>query len=227
MKIDPIEIDIKDKKLFTQIAFLVDRPDFIKEITAIRKKYSISVEFQQQDYFEKASNESLSSLPVLKAKLLPAIAKMRNNYKYPPHFDDVIFQVIMFNRVRSIKSTQVVMHLSTDSKSQKLSEQSLELSILLTPLSTKQEVVAAYEEAKQMREEYESKHSLSKVLDKDTLTNIIRDRKWYLQKLSGMTYKNMLDEWNNDTTNNYIDDENDVIKAVSRYKKTLLSTKLR
>lgn len=228
MYIKPIEIDIediKDKKLYAQIVFLVDRPDFLKKILAIRKKYQIDSDFQQKSYFETASYESLSSISGLKAQLLPEIAKIRTEYKYPPYFDDVIFQIIMFNRVRTIKSAQIVMHLVNDSTTQKLSEQNMELAILLTPLSTKQEVMDAFDESKKLRHQYVSKHPLSEILDKDTLTNIARDRKWYLQKLTGMTYKEILDEWNTNSENSYIEDENDVIKAVSRYKKSLLTTK--
>lgn len=225
MNIKPIEIDIEDKRLYAQIAFLVDRSDFLQEIANLRMKFNIDSSFQQNNYFETASDDSLSSLHELKAQLLPEIARLRDTYKYPPYFDDVIFQVIMFNRVQSIKSTQVVMHLVKDSETQKLPDQNMELAILLTPLSTKQEVMSAFEEAKKLRSEYENRHPLSEVLDKDTLTNIIRDRKWYLQKLSGKTYKEIVDEWNNTLGNSYIEEENDVIKAVSRYKKNLLSSK--
>lgn len=224
MNIKPIEIDIEDKMLYAQIAFLVDRSDFLQEIAYLRTKFNIDSSFQQSNYFETASDDSLSSLTELKAQLLPGIAKLRDSYKYPPYFDDVIFQVIMFNRVQSIKSTQVVMRLVKDSEEQKLPDQNMELAILLTPLSTKQEVMSAFEEAKKLRSEYENKHLLSPVLDKDTLTNIRRDRKWYLQKLSGKTYKEIVDEWNNTSGNSYIEEENDVTKAVSRYKKTLLSS---
>lgn len=228
MDIKPIEIDIediKDKRLYAQVGFLVDCPGFLKKIVAIRKKYKISSRFQQKNYFETASDESISSISGLKVQLLPEIVKLRAEYKYPPYFDDVIFQTIMFNKVRIIKSTQVVMHLANNSKTQKLSDQNMELAILLTPLSTKQEVVDAFDEAKKLRQEYESKHPFSEVLNKDTLTNVVRDRKWYIQKLSGMTYKEILDEWNSNSENSYIEDENDVIKAVSRYKKSLIISK--
>lgn len=236
MKITPIQIDIEDKRLYAQIAFLVDRNDFLTDIKTIRKNYQIDRELQKTDYFEKSTDASLSLLPALKAQLLPEVAKLRHKYQYPPYFDDVILQVILFNRVQVIKSTQVVMHIAKDSHDQKMSEQSMEMAILLTPLSTKQEVIAAFDESKKLRQEYENKHPLTKTLEKDTLTNVVRDRNWYWQVQKDGNYKKLLKKWNErpdvheyDKFHNgsqrcnlcYINDDNYLHHAVHEYRKRL------
>jgi hypothetical protein len=42
MDFEPINIKIKDAKLFTEIAYVIDNPSFIKEADKIRKKYKIT-----------------------------------------------------------------------------------------------------------------------------------------------------------------------------------------
>lgn len=60
MDIKPIEIDIDDNKAFAQVAFLVDRTDFLKDIQEIRSKFQLTSLFDEdseelQGHFIKLS----------------------------------------------------------------------------------------------------------------------------------------------------------------------------
>lgn len=239
MKIKPVTIDIEDKRLFTQVAFLVDRPDFIQKVHEIRKEYKIDAKMQSTNYFKTVSDEELRQLQQ-RSDIYKVAAKIRQKFKYPPYFDDFIVQTILFNRVHAIRQTKTVTHLAktitTPLSKPDLSENHLEMAIHITPLSTKKDVLKAFEETKQVSTEYEHTHQLSKVLDQDTLTNIERDRRWYWRVQKDNGYQKLINKLNNrpdthiskDFHKNtqrcdlcYIDDDNYVHHAVSEYRKRL------
>ncbi len=239
MDIKPVIIDIDDKRLFAQIAFLVDRPDFLKEIQDIRQEYDIDPELQADGYFETASDDELSQLQQ-KSDIYRVAARIRQKYKYPPYFDDIIVQVILFHKVHSTRQTKVVTHLAKAitprTSKPDLSENHLEMSIHITPLSTKKEVLEAFEESKKLRSEYMQQHPLLDKLDKRALNNIVRDRNWYLQVKKDGNYLELLKKWNERPNVHeykmfhkgtqrcgmcYIEDDNYVHQAVFEYRKLI------
>jgi len=240
MTIKPIKIDIediKDKRLYAQIAFLVDRSDFLKEIQSIRKEYRIDPSLQRDDYLRTASDESLSALPKISARLLNRVAEIRHSFHCPPYSDDAIIQAILFHKIKSIKATQVILHRkSNDSNIHTYSGSHFEMAILLTPLSTKKEVIAAFEESKKLRSMYKSNHRLALPFSKKTLNNFVRDRDWYWQVKEDGNYQSLIEDWNERPDVHefkvfhkgsqrcdmcYIDDDNYVHTAVSEYRKNL------
>lgn len=239
MDIKPIIINIDNKRLYAQIAFLVDRSDFLKEIQDIRQEYAIDPKLQADGYFETASDDELSQLQQ-RADIYKVAAMIRQKYKYPPYFDDIIVQAILFHKVRLIKQTKVVAHLAktitTPFSKLDLFENYFEMAILITPLSTKEEVLEAFEESKQMRSDYKQHHPLLDKLNKRALNNIVRDRNWYLQAKKAGNYLGLLKKWNERPDVHeykmfhkgtqrcdmcYIDDDNYVHHAVFEYRKLL------
>lgn len=111
------------------------------------------------------------------------------------------------------------------------------MAIAVTPFSTEGDIKAAFQDCKDnIREFVEMFSPVYKNMEKDTITNIKRDRNWYWEHKSGDKYRDILDEWNkkcsyfvNATPHKgnqkcqYCDliDQNVIEKAVSRYKKNL------
>lgn len=195
-KFKRVEIDIEDKRQFAQLAFLFDNFSLIEEIQKVREEFHISSELQNSDFFGKATDKELSSIRMFdlgtsdkilkdddrkfRIKFFKRVYLLRNKFEYPPQFDDAIIQAILFNKVRSLKSTQAVLHHSDVN-------QSLEMTIVITPISTKAEVLEAFSQATSLMHDYKKYHPISKKIKmkKGTLEDIERDRDWYWKNING------------------------------------------
>lgn len=239
MNIKPVIINIDDNRLYAQVAFLVDRPDFLKDIQKIRQDCKIDPKMQNEDYFKTASDDELLQLKQ-RADIYKVAANVRQKYNYPPYFDDIIVQTIMFHKVHSIRQTKVVTHLAkaitTPTSKSDLLDNHLEMTIHITPATTKEEVIEAFAVSKKLRSKYEDQHPLTKILDKKTLRNLKRDRLWYWRVQKDRGYQKLINELNNrpdvhiykefhKSTQRcdmcYIDDDNYLHHVVFEYRKLL------
>lgn len=188
-----IQINISDKRLYAQIAFLVDNANFLIDIEKVRKEFKIDSVFQNPNFFEIASDEDLTKIrsfdPNRQSKtkqrieFFKKVAGIRQKYKYPPYFDDAIIQAMLFNKIMSIKATQAVLHQA----SQPNVSHNLEMALFITPISTKKEVDAAYREATNLMKDYKNYHPISTKIKmkKGDLKDIERDRNWFWRNKNG------------------------------------------
>jgi len=252
MKMEPIKIDLKDNGAYTQVAFLIDREGFQDDIEEVRNKFKITVPFSENPFdFENhlislagfTPDQVFSKEKKVEAKIKKvehtfreAIAEIRRKYQYPEIFDDVIKQAILFHQVTRFKTAYATFFNQYASR-EIFSPSDTIMAIAVTPFSTEEDIKSAFQDCKEnIREFVEMFSPVYKNMEKDTITNIKRDRTWYWGQKSGMKYKEILDKWNricpnfvNATTHpdyqkcQYCDltDQNVIEKAVSRYKKNL------
>lgn len=199
MKLKPIEIDIENKRLYAQVAFLVDNDSFLKDIQEVRQRFHIDPTFQKANYFEKSSDDELAKIKTFdlsrlknktkiskqQVEFFKKVAEIRGKYKYPPYFDDIIIQAILFNKTRSAKTTFAILHI-TDGVNL---NHDLEMAILLSPISTKKEVNQAFEEATSLMKDYKKYHPLTTKIKmrKGDLKEIERDRDWFWKNINGQS----------------------------------------
>ena len=118
----------------------------------------------------------------LRLRFSESLANIRQLFRYPAIFDDVIQQVVLFNRVSDFKTTYATLIrepsklLHSDKK-----HPDVTLAIILTPNSTLEDVNKAYLEAMQLKPSFELYNPLYINLDNDPDTTK-RDRLWFWQK---------------------------------------------
>lgn len=200
-------------------------------------------DFLFKDKLSSNENEAVAeSIMKIKSKLLNDIADTRRLFFYPKMFDSVVFQTIAFNKVRFFKSAYPTMIDSPISYSEIDTETSAErdilMAIIVIPTSTKEDILGAFEYIQQnLRNEVESVNPLIQTLDKHPVWSVKRDRDWYWLKENGMTYPEIVTEWNKlpnlhekDMVHGkrkkmcrecLIDDQNVIEQAVKRYRDML------
>lgn len=196
--------------------------------------------------YEKIENAEKAEKPI-KGKIRKvehgfreAIAEIRRKYQYPEIFDEVIKQAVLFHKITKFK-TAYATYFNPHAARENFSPADTIMAIAVTPYSTEEDIKAAFQDCKDnIREFVEMFSPVYKNMEKDTISNIKRDRKWYWEYKSGNKYKDILDKWNKMCPNfitstahpdnqkcQYCDlaDQNVIEKAVSRYKKNLIPHK--
>ncbi len=225
MNIKPIEIDIEDKRLYAQIAFLVDSPTFIdRNIQSIRKRFKIESTFEADDFnswenhiltlagynleeywtmdkvgsnaknpddnewkrkiqWLRSTQANFLKKASIQKDFMESIVKLRKLHNYPPLFDSVIQQAVLFHRVTHFKTA--VGTVSYDTLPISSNSDEAVMAIIVTPFSTQEDILSAFNEAKKLKHEYVFTNPLDEKLGKDTIPNIRRDREWYWQIFNG------------------------------------------
>lgn len=224
-----IQIDITDKRVYAQIAFLADSPTFLDFIEKVRSKFEIVTPFNSgnswhdhviklagydlDEYWSmekiepdskdwdrksdwlKSTEQNFIKMTTIEKGFMDAVVKIRKLHHYPVLFDSVIRQSILFHHVTDFKTAMAIM--TYNSLPFSTDEDDPILAIVVTPNSSKEDVLAAFEESKKMKTQYEFTNPLDSKLDNDTVTNIERNRAWHWEQYLGKTYKKILEDWNN------------------------------
>ncbi len=120
------------------------------------------------------------------------IAHVRRLYHYPPLYDDVIIQAVLFNKVSHFKSAYARLTHGNETDLLIGDENDIVHKIILTPYATREDVLAAFDEIKGEETKKESQLTdppFSPKLEADTRNKIRDFRKWYW-----MNYKNNPDK---------------------------------
>ena len=131
----------------------------------------------------KSTEHNLIKWASLYGEFTNLVAKIRNLYHYPPIFDDVITQAILFNRILSFKSAFARLFYERGIPYKAFDQyrpNDPELHIIVTPYSTKKDVLEALEDCKgYLKDEAQLTHFFEPRLDADTRNRIKDFRKWY------------------------------------------------
>lgn len=111
-----------------------------------------------------------------------SIARIRHIYHYPPIFDDVIIQVVLFKKVTRFKTALANWSFERPYNPIHDPERPEDpvITIVVTPSSTKEDVLAAFEDGKaHFKTETGFVPPFESKLDNDTKSKIKDFRKWY------------------------------------------------
>lgn len=183
---DRVEINIKDNKRFADVALLIDKPEFIKDVKVARgtptfprylskyiSKYKPKV-IKKQEFSHKAIKDLI--------KIYEKSLKLRKKYKRPAGFERVISAAIIKNKVdeRDYRDAYATI---LDPKHYYFKETDMpKLAILLNPNTTRKEIEEIYsKELPRLREVFSNilVGIPNDVFPKDVLSTIKRDRHWY------------------------------------------------
>ncbi|MBU0708816.1 hypothetical protein KJ596_03655 [Patescibacteria group bacterium] len=219
---EPIQINIKDLRAFTEVAYLIDRPSFIREAKKIREEYGIIQPLQERDYRQWLMHN-------VGEKMIPSFYRdledMRHFCQYESHYDTVFELAVLGCSIRDsdYKHTCLISFLKLpyylkDSDTQNFA-------ILLTPQTDKKDVISAYKRYKKILEELQSSPDTYCYIDRriDKRSEIERDRKWYWKRVEGKSYWQIAKEEgvsDRETYDSFYKDR--IVKAIKSYKDKLL-----
>lgn len=226
MSFEPINIKIKDARLFTEVAYVIDRPSFIKEADKIRKKYKITAPLRDRNYQDwLMANVGEQDIP----KFYKDITDLRHFLGYDTNYQTVFEDAVLGCDVeaRDYHSTHLVNFVQLPSYLE-YGKPNL-FAIIITPQTDKKDVDEAFNRYKQIEKELQSSPesycAISERVDKRT--EVERDRRWYWEQKKGMTYWQIAQsqaetegkEANLDYFENFYKDI--IAKALKSYKRKL------
>lgn len=110
------------------------------------------------------------------------IAKIRHLYHFPPIFDAVIVQAVLFNRIIGFKTAiaKLTQERPYNSVHDTDRPEEMIMSIIVTPFSTKEDILEAFEDCKTyLRTEYELTSKFEPKLDSIDIRKVKDYRKWF------------------------------------------------
>lgn len=173
MKITKIEIDTTNKKHRTDIAILVDKIEFLRDIQELRNKWNIKTIYDPTQFdkflnWDIAGDKDRISNPKVTKKRLDQfnndIIALRNKYNRTKNFDIVIKCSVGFNRIpewvyKSCYWDKILISPTDNPEDTK----NYQYAIIVTPRTEKKEVEEAYNELQEhIRNKIEfHKHDIS------------------------------------------------------------------
>lgn len=220
MNFEPINIKIKDIRRFSEIAYLIDSPLFIKEAMKIRKKYNITKPVEDED----AQQWTSTNIPKGKIPLLfKEIADLRVFFSYDSNYQTVFEKAVLGGTIEDsdYKNTLLINFAKLPSFLTHLQIQAF--GILLTPQTDKKDVIAAFKQYQNVQKELNSNSETYVSTDEriDKRMEIERDRGWYWKRENKQTYWQIAqaDGISEDHYNDFYKDR--IVKAVKSYKRKL------
>lgn len=260
MSISPIDIQIKDNRRFTLVAFFVDRDDFLKDIEAARKRLKITAlpyAFPRFPYVEANNvvnyyHKGVASIydvsecfkdicakehiwftdlsRTLATAVMFSESLVRKYHKNRPYLP-VVLSSLLTGVVRDadFSSTRIV---TIDKKdAQRILDEfendetmiAIQVNRESKPDEVKDAFVAIqnyYFGEKKANANLRGLVSDNAPHDKlpDTISNIMRDRKWYWQHKDGLSYQKI---WALSPKNDRTSDRSGVIKQIYQYRDRL------
>jgi len=230
MDIKRIEIKIKNKRHFADVAVLVDKPDFIDWINQLRTKWKIDKNFN--DYMDFLSHiRKQEKERGVRNEFEKDVEKIRLAFNRSHNFDEVITYAIAFGKIyegcyNPCYYEQIVDPIDPND------ECKYKYAIIVTPNTVLEDINPVLEDIKiRMKKGLEQKKDKKKMdsslanysfelgpqysTPSRKVENIVRDRNWYwLHKK--MSYQKILDKSKKEVIT-----KDGVIKAVRAYEQRL------
>lgn len=213
-----IEIDITDDRHFIDVAPVVDRDDFAKEVERIRFALGVTIPLPE-NYFPKHPDPKQEKL------IDTEVEQSRRTLCLPIVFRSVISSVVFYNRVTDQDYSPVLLVKKSDTFLNRVSTPDETYSIILSPGARDKDVLKAYRKYRKMLNNVNSE-------DPYDFTNLVWDinkkkpsikkyREWYKAIKAGKSIEDIADREGED---NHFYDESTIRKGVDTYKALLRKT---
>lgn len=215
---DKIDIQIKDNKEFGDVAFLVDKPAFLKVVERLRKKWGFKQlitpdkfnewkyglfdkregKLKEQEVLRKLPYDHLSDadLDLWNEKIkrvMPDIdfecdvRDLRIEFKKPETFDQAIAYAIVCGVIPDGIYRSTYYEIEIPTIPERLQDRTTHVAIYVTPQSQQADVLKVLSEIKKrvFKGRGDGYDPFFSLYNKDEVTNIQRDRRWYWRNLQG------------------------------------------
>lgn len=210
MENEDIDIRIEDPALYTHLALILDRPKVREEVSLLRKKWASKKPGDNIGFYKdivtflRTNDLSAGLTPVIEEAILKG---------YVSRHPRVTHLVIPRDMLQDIVQLEM----------ETLDAEDYEYAILTPVEATEEEVLQEFRHVKQTVKKsldrdyppYEMKQPVS-----DTISNIKRDREWYLRHEKGESYLSIAQEVVKDKDKAY-QYKDSVRKAIKQYEKKL------
>jgi hypothetical protein len=223
MSFEPIKINIKDLRRFTEVVHIIDSSLFITEAKQIRKKYGITQPLGNNN----PQQWTLTNIPKKKISMLfQEITDLRIFFSYDSNYQDIFEKAVLGGDIKDddYKSTSLVNFAKLPPFLTYILTQNF--GILLTPQTDKQDVLAAFNRYRNILKEFQSTPDTCNPRDKraDKKNEIERDRKWYWKKMKGMSYLEIAKEMGISKEKFYSSYKFTIRGAIRSYKRNLVES---
>lgn len=233
MKIEPIDISIKDNWKYGEIAFLVDREDFLRDVKKARKELGVTklVPYKQvNSWLNKQYRQETKDFKVKKGKFsrgtvysVPAgkvdikIENLLAKYRKPSTF----FLPILYSILGGIVTdSEYSITAYCEIIYPEISVPEPKVAIIIHPETKPKEVEKLFKtKIPEALGEYKKYILKTKRTLPDTISNIRRDRHWYWLKKKGLSYTQVHKRAEKEGEAITRDG---VIKAIKQYEKRLV-----
>ena len=220
MNFEPINIKIKDQRRFSEIAYLIDSPLFIKEATTIREKYKIIKPLGNEDTQQWA----LTYIPKGKIPLLfEDITDLGTLFGYDSNYQTIFEKAVLGGVIEDTDYKNTLLVNFSKLPSFLTNQRTQAFGILLTPQTDEKDVVSTFKRYQEIQKELNSNEETFSSTDKrvDKRTEIERDRDWYWKQKNKQTYWKIAqsDGVSRDQFEDFVKDR--IVKAVKSYKHKL------
>lgn len=200
MSMKPITIEIKDNWVFGEVAFLVDRDNFLKDVGKVRKELGIAKLMtlsEMINWLRKERKELDEGL--LSRRQSYAIAnELRKKHRRSPTFFHPIMSAIFCGVVTEDDFPSIPFCRLIYPKMLPIDVYTLSggfeprIAIIISPETKLDEVIQVFRtEVPKVVEKYKKDVLKSKRPPLDTISNIRRDRGWYWLKKKGLSYEDI------------------------------------
>lgn len=182
MNTDPIDIRIADNWRYGEIAFLVDREDFLKDLALVRKKLGVKQlrPYKTTKYVE--INDLINSRN-FDDKLTHTVEELRKKYKKTQAFHLVIKSAILTGVVTEKEYASAYSTIIFPEDDDFFLQSEPNIAIIISPDAKIEDITKVFnKEIPQTKKLYIQKILKSKRVLPDTISNVKRDRQWYWQK---------------------------------------------
>jgi len=232
MKIKKIEITIRNKRHYADVAILVDRPDFIDWINKLRAKWRIKKNFKEyHDFLVHIGKQERKNKA--REEFEKDVKKVRLAFNRSPNFDNVITHAIAFGKVYKGSYNPCYYEHILDPVDPN-DERKDKYAIIVTPNTVLDDIAPILKEIKtRIKKGLEQKKDKKKMnasladysfelgpqytIPSRKVENIVRDRRWYwLHKK--MSYNKLLKKI---LKEGEVITKDGLIRAIKSYEKRL------
>lgn len=218
MKIEPIEIDgnnLTDWQ-YGEIAFLLDREDFLKDLERARKKLGIKELLSENDDLDWTADKEKT------------IRRLLTKYRKSLNFRPILIDALMRGKVKGFETDSAYCTIINPKEVVSDYNNGIripELAIIITPETKLNDIEKLYKvQIPLMIKEYRRLFLNSKRKVPDTKPEIKRDREWYwTKKKTGLSYQKIWKKWENEhpEVEDKLSTSDTVYRAIKNYQERL------
>lgn len=225
-----IDIDVENEKHFKDIATLIDRPNFIKAVETLRKKWKLSKRYKPSEYMKFYSYIwGKDKTGKRWSDFQDDIQNLRSRFNRTLNYDQVILYAVAFTSIpegayKSCYIEAIPLNPSGEGP------EDYKFHIVFSPETTRDEMLNEFRLFKNGQAnkkiddppkgyEYEPLLFPTEKIKDNKSGNIKRDRKWYLLKQEGWSYNEILAHADKENTSTL--DRDGIVKAIKAYEKRL------